>query len=112
MPWPLPVSLLVALVVASQVARLVPRPRLAPLGAVLGLTALTLHAVTPRGVLDLSIGIVLGVAIGLVVPDSRLWDRSSLIAIGVGLATAFVSVRLTAVVIVVTAVVNIARHRG
>jgi peptidoglycan/xylan/chitin deacetylase (PgdA/CDA1 family) len=112
MSWPLPVSLLVAFAVASALARLVPRPRLALLGAVLGITALTLYAVTPRGVLDLSIGIVLGIAIGLVVPDERLWHRTSLIAIAVGVATAFVSVRLTAVVIVATAAVNIARHRG
>lgn len=89
-----------------------PRPRLAPLGAVLGLTALTLYAVTPRGVLDLSIGIVLGIAIGLVLPEPRLSDRTSLIALVAGLATAFVSVRLTAAVIVATAAINIARHRG
>src|SRR4051812_22709200 len=112
MSWPLPVSLLVALAVGSQVARLVPRPRLAPLGAVLGVTALVLYAVTPRGVLDLSIGVVLGIAIGLVVPDTRLWDRASVVAIAAGVASAFVNVRLTAAVIIATAAYNVTRHRG
>jgi peptidoglycan/xylan/chitin deacetylase (PgdA/CDA1 family) len=57
--------LLFAILIATQVAKLVPRPRFAILGIVLVAVAVVLYRVTPRGVLDLSIGIVLGVGGGL-----------------------------------------------
>ena len=53
--------------VAAQVAKLVARPRFALLGIVLAVLALVLYRVTPRGVLDLSIGIVLGAGAGFAV---------------------------------------------
>src|SRR5207253_1952520 len=72
MPWPVPASLLLAILVAAQVAKLVPRPRFAVLGAAIALAALVLYAVTPAGVIDLSIGVALGVGVGLVVPSRRV----------------------------------------
>jgi peptidoglycan/xylan/chitin deacetylase (PgdA/CDA1 family) len=59
--------LFVAIVLVAQLVRMRPRFRFAPVGIVLVAVALVLYRVTPRGVLDLSIGIVLGVGAGLAV---------------------------------------------
>ncbi len=64
MPWPMPVSLLLAIVVAARVARLAARAWLAALGALLAVVAVVLYRVTPTGTIDLSIGIVLVSAAG------------------------------------------------
>jgi peptidoglycan/xylan/chitin deacetylase (PgdA/CDA1 family) len=63
-------------------------------------------------VIDLSIGLVLGVGVGLALPESRATDRAVLIAVGLSIAGALLSLRVTALVIVVSAALNIARHRG
>src|SRR4051795_2522475 len=67
MSWPLPVSLLLALAVAAPLARMALKARYAVIGSVLVVVALVLYRVTPRGVLDLWIGVVLGVGAGAVV---------------------------------------------
>ena len=63
--------------VAVVVARAAPRRWLAFVGAVIALIAIVLYRVTPRGTIDLSIGIALGVGVGLVVPWPRSARRSS-----------------------------------
>jgi peptidoglycan/xylan/chitin deacetylase (PgdA/CDA1 family) len=104
--------LLLAILVAAQVAKLIPRPRFAVLGAVVALTALVLFAVTPAGVIDLSIGLVLGVGVGLVVPARRITDRRVLGLAALGALAALVNLRLAAVVVVVGAAITIAGRRG
>src|SRR5258707_11453488 len=99
MPWPSPVSLVLALVVAAQVAKFVPRPRFATLGAAIAVTAIVLYAVTPRGVIDLSIGLALGIGVGLVLPDTRATDRRVAVLVVVGSLSALVNLRVTALVI-------------
>jgi peptidoglycan/xylan/chitin deacetylase (PgdA/CDA1 family) len=112
MPW-LPVSLLLAILVAAQLAKLVPRPRFAPLGAVLAVAALVLLAVTPEGAIDLPIALVLGTGAGLVLPAARLRDRAAAIAVVAGALSALVSLRLTAVVVAATALATVVRnHEG
>ena len=93
-------------------AKVVPRPRLAALGTVIAVTALLLYAVTPRGVIDLSIGVALGVGVGLVLPAGRITDRRVLALVGLGAVSALVSLRVTAVLTAVSAIVNVASHRG
>src|SRR5437762_7982066 len=112
MPWPSPVSWALALVVAAQVAKRTPRPPFAVLGSAMAVTALVLYAVTPRGVIDLSIGLVLGIGVGLVLPAARLGDRRVLVLLGLGGLSAVVSLRATALVVVVAAVMNIASNRA
>jgi hypothetical protein len=70
--------LLLAILIAAQVARIAPRPRFIPLGVVLVAVAVVLYRVTPRGVIDLSIGIVLGAGAGLAIGGamSRAKNRS------------------------------------
>jgi peptidoglycan/xylan/chitin deacetylase (PgdA/CDA1 family) len=104
--------LLLAIVVAAQVAKIVPRPRFAVLGTIAALVALALYGVTPFGAIDLSIGAVLGVGVGLVVPARTITDRRVLALAAVGAAAALVNLRLAAAVIVVSAVITIATHRG
>jgi peptidoglycan/xylan/chitin deacetylase (PgdA/CDA1 family) len=104
--------LLLAILIAAQVAKLTPRPRFAMLGAVIALTAMVLFAVTPAGVIDLSIGVVFGVGVGLVVPAERITDGRVLGLLGVGALGAVVSLRLAAAVVVVSAAITIATHRG
>ena len=58
--------------VAAQVAKLIPRPRFAVLGALLVSAAFVLYRVTPSGVIDLSIGVVLGVGAGILVSGVRI----------------------------------------
>ena len=53
---------------AVLVARSVPRRWLAVIGAAIALIALVLYRVTPRGTIDLPIGLALGLGIGLAVP--------------------------------------------
>ena len=67
---------MLALVVAVFVARTAPRRWLAIVGAAVALIAIVLYRVTPRGTIDLSIGLALGVGVGLVVPW-RWSDRRS-----------------------------------
>lgn len=98
--------------VAINVAKLVPRPRLAWLGALLALVALVLYAVTPPGVIDLSIALVLGSGLGLVAPTSRATDRRVLAFGTAGAATSFVNLRLTAVVVVACAFTTVVSTRG
>jgi peptidoglycan/xylan/chitin deacetylase (PgdA/CDA1 family) len=106
------VSSLLAILVAAQVAKLVPRPRFAVLGAVVALVALVLFGVTPSGVIDLSIAVVLGVGVGLVLPARRITEPRALGILVVGAVAALISFRLAAVVVVASAVVTIATHRG
>lgn len=54
--------------VAVLVARTTPRRWLAILGVVVSLMAIVLYRVTPRGTIDLVIGVTLGVGVGLAVP--------------------------------------------
>ena len=103
---------MLAILVATHVARVVPRPRFAVLGAVLALTALVLFAVTPAGVIDLSIGVVLGVGAGLILPERRWADGRVLGLAAAGAVAALVHLRLAAVVVVASAVVTIATNRG
>jgi len=65
-----------AAVVAMVVARSAPRRWLAIVGAAVALMALVLYRVTPRGTIDLLIGLSLGIGVGLVVPW-RWSDRGS-----------------------------------
>ena len=65
---------MLALVVAAFVARTAPRRWLAIVGAAIAIIAIVLYRVTPRGTIDLSIGLTLGLGIGLVVPW-RLSER-------------------------------------
>jgi peptidoglycan/xylan/chitin deacetylase (PgdA/CDA1 family) len=67
---------LLALVVALIVARTPRRRWLAIVGASIALVAIVLYRVTPRGTIDLSIGLALGVGVGLVVPW-RASDRAT-----------------------------------
>jgi peptidoglycan-N-acetylglucosamine deacetylase len=67
---------LLALVVALVVARTPRRRWLAFVGAPMALVAIVLYRVTPRGTIDLSIGLALGVGLGLVVPRT-VSDRST-----------------------------------
>ena len=92
----------IGVTLAIAMARLVPRPRLAWLGALLvGVTAL-LVAVTPRGIITLSIAALAGVGAGLATPVPAAWrDRWGLAglagAAGVGallLAVAHATVAL------------------
>jgi peptidoglycan/xylan/chitin deacetylase (PgdA/CDA1 family) len=80
----------ISVTVAIAIARLVPRPRLAWLGALVVAAAALLVAVTPRGVITIVIGALAGVGIGLIVPlvplSRVLRDRLSLVALAVGLA--------------------------
>jgi peptidoglycan/xylan/chitin deacetylase (PgdA/CDA1 family) len=99
----------IAIVVAVQVVKLIPRPRFAILGAVIGVIAVVLYAVTPHGVIDLLLGLVLGVGIGLVTPAERI--ALALTVIGVAVAYPLPA-RFGAVVIVASAAVNLARNRG
>jgi peptidoglycan/xylan/chitin deacetylase (PgdA/CDA1 family) len=63
--------LLLAILVAAQVAKLIPRPRFAVVGVVLAITAFVLFRVTPAGTIDLSIALVFGIGVGLVVAVAR-----------------------------------------
>jgi peptidoglycan/xylan/chitin deacetylase (PgdA/CDA1 family) len=108
----MPVSLLLAILVAAQVAKLIPRPRFAVLGAIVALVGLVLFAVTPSGVIDLSIGIAFGLGVGLAMPAPRLTDRRVLALGAVGALSALLSLRLTGLVVVVSAAITIATHRG
>jgi len=79
----------IGVTLAIVVARLVPRPRLAWLGALLVAAAALLVAVTPRGIITLSIAALAGVGAGLVTPRSAplrdRWGLAGLIgAVGVG----------------------------
>ncbi|MEY2421236.1 MAG: peptidoglycan-N-acetylglucosamine deacetylase [Acidimicrobiaceae bacterium] len=82
------------------------------LGAVVGVTGLVLFAVTPVGVIDLSIGIVFGVGVGLVLPATRVTDRRVLGLVAVGALGALVSLRLAALVLVASAALTISTNRG
>ena len=82
------------------------------LGAAVALTALVLFAVTPAGVIDLSIGVVLGVGVGLVMPARRLTDRRVLALAVVGAVAVLVNPRLAAVVMLASAAITIVTHRG
>src|SRR3954453_21502728 len=64
---------MLAAAVAVVVARSGPRRRLAFAGIPIALIAIVLYRVTPRGTIDLLIGIAFGVGVGLVVP----WPRSN-----------------------------------
>src|SRR5260221_12053545 len=112
MPWPVPLSLLLAILVAAQMARLIPRPGFAVVGAIVALTALVLFGVTPAGVIDLSIGLVFGLGVGLVVPARRMTDRRALGFVAVGALAALVNLRLVGVVVIAGAAMTIATHRG
>ena len=59
---------MLAVVVAVLVARMAPRRWLAAVGVAIALIALVLYRVTPRGTIDLLIGVVLGTGVGLAVP--------------------------------------------
>jgi peptidoglycan/xylan/chitin deacetylase (PgdA/CDA1 family) len=63
--------LLLAIIVAAQVAKLVPRPRFAVVGVVLAFTAFVLFRVTPAGAIDLSIALVFGIGVGFIVAVAR-----------------------------------------
>jgi peptidoglycan/xylan/chitin deacetylase (PgdA/CDA1 family) len=63
--------LLLAILVAAQVAKLIPRPRFAVVGVVLAITAFVLFRVTPAGTIDLSIGLVFGIGVGFVVAVAK-----------------------------------------
>jgi peptidoglycan/xylan/chitin deacetylase (PgdA/CDA1 family) len=65
-----------AALVAVVVAGSAPRRWLAIVGAALALIAVVLYRVTPRGTIDLLIGLTLGVGVGLAVPW-RWSERSS-----------------------------------
>jgi peptidoglycan/xylan/chitin deacetylase (PgdA/CDA1 family) len=65
-----------AALVAVAVARSAPRRWLTIVGAALALIAVVLYRVTPRGTIDLLIGLTLGVGVGLAVPW-RWSERSS-----------------------------------
>src|SRR5205085_7107574 len=54
----------IAVTLATAVLRLVPRPRLAPLGALLVAASALLIAVTPRGIITVSITALAGVGSG------------------------------------------------
>jgi peptidoglycan/xylan/chitin deacetylase (PgdA/CDA1 family) len=106
---------------AIAVARLVPRPRLAWLGAPLVAAAALLIAVTPRGVITLSIAALAGVGAGLATPRAAPWrDRWGLVglagALGVGavllaVVSAAIALWWLVVVVAVAAVVNIIGNR-
>ena len=77
----------IAATLAILVARHVPRPGLAWLGALLVASAALLVAVTPRGVITLTFAALAGVGTGLVTPRSRpLSDRWSLAGLAAALA--------------------------
>src|SRR5438445_11744137 len=82
MSWALPVSLVLAVLLAAPQARMALRPRYAVLGGVLVTAALVLYRVTPRGVLDLSIGIALGIGAGSVIGGASTIVRHRSIAPG------------------------------
>src|SRR5882672_10085960 len=63
----------IGVTLAIAVAWLVPRPRLAWLGALLVAAAALLVAVAPRGIITLSITALAGVGAGLVVPRRAPW---------------------------------------
>lgn len=67
---------MLAALVAVVVAGSAPRRWLAIVGAALALIAVVLYRVTPRGTIDLLIGLTLGVGVGLAVPW-RWSERSS-----------------------------------
>src|SRR5437868_2904353 len=84
MPW-LPLSLVLALLVAVQVAKLASRRLYAVIGVVLVLVALVLFRVTPAGAIDLSIAIVLGIGAGIVAALVRgSTGRRALVVVVVG----------------------------
>jgi peptidoglycan/xylan/chitin deacetylase (PgdA/CDA1 family) len=80
----------ISVTVAIGVARLVPRPRLAWLGALVVAACALLVAVTPRGVITIVIGALAGVGIGLVEPVAPLTralrDRLSMLSLIAALA--------------------------
>jgi peptidoglycan/xylan/chitin deacetylase (PgdA/CDA1 family) len=106
----------IGVTLAIVVARLVPRPRLAWLGVLLVAAAALLIAVTPRGVITVSIAALAGFGAGLVTPRAAplrdRWGIAGLIgAVGIGailLAAAHATAALWWVVVlaVVAAVVN------
>src|SRR5437867_7448574 len=109
MGWLLPVSFVLAFLVATQVRKLLPRPRFAPLGTVLACIALVLYAVTPTGTIDLSIGIVLGVGVGSVFPTAV---STALVVGALAVGSAFDVVaagRLLALAVVVVAAITVVR---
>ncbi len=114
----------IGVTLAIAVVRVVPRPRLAWLGALVVTAAALLVAVTPRGVITLTIAALAGVGAGLVMPRPLRWGDSWALAGLVGtlavgavlLATAGAAIALwwVVVVAVVAAVVNMienGRHR-
>ena len=108
----MPASLLLAILVAAQVAKLVPRPRFAALGTALALAGLVLFGVTPPGAIDLLIGLVFGVGVGLIAPARRVTDRRVLGLVVAGSLAALVNLRLSALVVIASAAITIATHRG
>jgi peptidoglycan/xylan/chitin deacetylase (PgdA/CDA1 family) len=80
----------ITVTVAIAVTRLVPRPRLAWLGALIVAATALLVAVTPRGVITIVIGALAGAGIGLVTPVAPLTrasrDRLSMVSLAAGLA--------------------------
>jgi peptidoglycan/xylan/chitin deacetylase (PgdA/CDA1 family) len=77
----------IAATLAILVARHVPRPGLAWLGALLVASAALLVAVTPRGVITLTFAALAGVGSGLVTPRSRpVSDRWSVAGLAAALA--------------------------
>ncbi|MEY2433883.1 MAG: peptidoglycan-N-acetylglucosamine deacetylase [Acidimicrobiaceae bacterium] len=103
---------MLAIVVAAQVAKLIPRPRFAVVGTVIALVALVLYDVTPRGVIDLPIGLVFGVGLGLAVPARRVTGRRFVVPVAVAILAVLVDARLGAAVVVAITAMNLARHRG
>ena len=111
-------AIAIGVTLAILVARHVPRPALAWLGALLVAVSALLVAVTPRGVITITFGALAGVGAGLVTPRSRpLSDRWAVAglaaALGLG-ALALAAVGASAalwwatVVTVVAAISNMA----
>jgi peptidoglycan/xylan/chitin deacetylase (PgdA/CDA1 family) len=75
-------ALILAAVSARASARTVRHAALVPVGAVAIVAACALIAVTLRGVITLPIAAILGLGVGIVVPDVRQTDRR-LVAVGV-----------------------------
>jgi peptidoglycan-N-acetylglucosamine deacetylase len=111
----------IGVTLAIAVARLVPRPRLAWLGALLVGAAALLVAVTPRGIITLSIAALAGIGAGLATPVPAAWrDRWGLAGIAgaaavgallLAVAHARVALWWLVALAVVAAVVNIVENR-